>query len=82
MKTPKTNKGKYNAIITKAEQIRQHLEKIARECEELAKMCREFGEDADYDTYIYNLQDLEHTAEELAAFDFEDSIPERARFNW
>ena len=81
-KEPKTNKGKYNAIITKAEQVSAHLDKLAQECRELAEMCREFGDSADYDTYIYNLQNLEQTAEDLAGFDFVDAIPDRARFNW
>ena len=82
MKEPKTNRGKYNAIITKAEQISARLDNLAKECQKLAEMCREFGECADYDAYIYTLQELERTAEELAGFDFVDAIPERARNNW
>lgn len=81
-KEPKTNKGKYNAIITKAERISAQLDKLAQECQELAEMCREFGDSADYETYIYELKNLEQTAEDLAGFDFVDAIPERARFNW
>ena len=82
MKQPKTNRGKYNAIIQKAESINAKLRKLQEEAQALADACAIFGDQADYDTYIYNLAYLQQTAEDLAAFDLEDSIPEKATNNF
>ena len=82
MKTPKTNKGAYNAIIRKAEKLAAQLEQLQKKAQELAEMCQEFGECWDYDSYIYELAELERTADELANFDLVDSIPEPARVNF
>ena len=79
---PKTNRGKYNAIINKAWSLNNELRKLQKKAEQLAQDCAEFGELVDYDLYIYELQHLQETAEDLAAFDLEDTIPERARFNF
>lgn len=82
MKQTKTNKGKYNAIIKKAESINAKLRKLQEEAQTLADACAIFGDDADYDMYIYKLAYLQQTAEDLASFDFEDSIPEKAKYNF
>ena len=76
---PKTNKGKYNAIIRKAEKLDAQLSQLREKAQELADSCRAFGDECDYDTYIYSLANLAQVAEDLAAFDLEDAIPERAR---
>lgn len=81
MKEPKTNKGKYNAIIKEAEQVNAQLLKLQQEAQQLADHCREFA-DCDYDAFIYELANLAQVAEDLANFDLEDSIPERARCNF
>ena len=81
-KEPTTKKGKYNALVKRAEKISEELRKLQKKAEQLAEDCAEFGESVDYDQYIYNLQYLKETAEDLAAFDFEDSIPERAKYNF
>lgn len=79
---PKTNKGKYNAIIKKAKKLNSQLRQLQKKAEQLAQDCAEFGELVDYDLYIYELQHLQETAEDLAAFDLEDAIPERASVNF
>ena len=78
---PKTGRGKFNALIKKAEAINSELRRLQKKAQELADSCAEFA-DVDYEMYIYELRNLKETAEDLAAFDFEDSIPERARFNF
>lgn len=82
MKEPKTNKGRYNNIIKEAEKLAEQLEKLRKKAEDLAEHCRDFGAYCDYDTYIQELKNLADTAEDLAAFDLEDSIPSRARCNF
>ena len=82
MTEPKTKRGKYNALIKKAEALNNELLKLQKKAEKLAEDCAEFGELVDYDTYIYELQRLKETAEDLANFDFKDSIPERASVNF
>lgn len=82
MTEPKTGRGKFNALIKKAEAINNELRRLQKKAEQLAQDCAEFGDLVDYDLYIYELQHLQETAEDLAAFDFEDSIPERARVNF
>lgn len=81
-KKAKTNKGEYNAIITEAEKINAQLRKLEQKAQDLAERIAEFGDAYDYDTYIYELRNLELTLQDLAAFDLEDSIPERARCNF
>lgn len=81
MKEPKTNRGKFNAIIKEAEEINEQLRKLQKRAQGLADSCAAF-QDVDYDSYIYELAELQRTAEDLAAFDLEDSIPERARYNF
>ena len=82
MKKAKTNKGQFNAIVNEAKKINDQLRKLQQKAQELAEACREFGEEYDYDQYIYELRNLELTAEDLSNFDLEDSIPERAKYNF
>lgn len=79
---PKTNKGKYNAIIKEAAKLNEQLRKLQEKARAVAESCRAFGECCDYDTYIYELANLEQTAEDLASFDLEDAIPAPARYNF
>lgn len=78
---PKTNRGKFNAIITQAEKIRDQLHRLQKKAQELADSCAAFA-DIDYDFYIYELKWLKETAEDLAAVDIGDAIPERARYDF
>lgn len=78
-RTPKTNKGKYNALVRKAATINEKLRRLQKEAEELADACFNFCENDFYDAEIKTLQ---CTAEDLASFDFEDSVPEYARYNF
>ena len=79
---PKTNRGKFNAIITQAEKIRDQLRRLQKKAQELADNCAAFGDDCDAFVYELELAELRNTAEDLAAFDFEDAIPDRADYDF
>ena len=81
MEKPKTNRGEYNAIIKEAEQVNTQLRKLEQKAQQLADRIAEF-EERDSGVYFYGLKILESTLEDLAAFDLEDAIPERANFNF
>lgn len=49
MKTPKTNKGAYNAIIRKAEKLAAQLEQLQKKAQELAELERTADELANFD---------------------------------
>ena len=80
MKEPKTNKGKFNALITRAERINEQLRKLQEKAQELANDCAIYGDEVDYDDYIYQLRELELRSDDLANFDFEDAIPEKRQY--
>lgn len=82
MKEPKTNRGQLNAIIKDANKILIQLAQLQQKAQQLADRCREFGEKNDNDVFLTELEELAQTAEDLACFDLEDSIPEPARHNF
>lgn len=61
-------------IIRKALTINKHLNNLRKECENLIEEIEIFGDEVDYDTYIYELRNLKYTLQDLADFDLEDSI--------
>lgn len=82
MKQAKTNKGQFNAIVKEAQKINEQLRKLQAKAQELAEACRDFGDNYDYGTYVFELANLEQTAEDLSNFDLEDSIPQLAKYNF
>lgn len=82
MTQPKTNKGRFNEIIKQADKINNKLNALREECKKLVESCECFRDECDYDTYIYELQLLQQTTEDLQNFDFEDAIPEKAKYNF
>lgn len=79
---PKTNRGRFNAIVRKAEKINEQLRKLEKKAEQLAYEITVYGEEYDYDNYIHILRQLKLTLEDLSNFDLEDSIPQRASCNF
>ena len=73
-----TKKDHYNAIIKKAWQINAKLDKIRQECESLINECYEHGDNYDNADYEYGLRLMVESLEDLAGFDLEDTIPDKA----
>ena len=63
-------------IIKRAEEIDEMLKRLQAKADKLAEEIAIYGDEVDYDDYIYRMQNLKYALEELANFDLEDSIPE------
>lgn len=63
-------------IIKRAKEINTMLRRLEAKAEKLAEEIAIYGEETDYDDYIYTMQNLKNTLEDLASFDLEDAIPE------
>lgn len=73
-----TAKQHFNQIIRKAETLNRHLRKLQKDAETLVDMCKEHADDYDLADWDFSLAELNNILEDLAAFDLEDAIPERA----
>ncbi len=62
-------------IIKRAGELDEMLKRLQNKADKLAEEIALYS-DEDYDDYIYRMQNLKNTLEELASFDLEDSIPE------
>lgn len=62
-------------LIRKAEKLREKIEALQKEAQALAHEIACYGEVVDYDTYIYELREVEIEAEEFGYKTFLEGIP-------
>lgn len=77
-----TPKQHYNLIVRKALALNTKLRKLEKEAEALIEECDTHRLDYDEDDYTYSLAYLSQTLEELASFDLEDAIPDKAEYEY
>lgn len=82
MKQATTNKGRFNQLINQAEKINEKLLKLAKECDALARDLEDYGDNFDGAMFDYELTELRNRLDDLASFDLEDAIPEKAKCNF
>ena len=82
MKQATTNKGRFNQLINQAEKINNKLLQLAKECDTLARDLEDFGDNFDGNMFDYELAELRNRLDDLANFDLEDAIPEKAKCNF
>lgn len=70
----------YNQIVKKAMALDSQFDALKKKAEALQNEIADYGENYDYDDYIFNLRDLEITLDELINFDFIDHIPEKHKY--
>lgn len=62
-------------LIRKAEKLREKIEALQKEAQALADEIARYGEEVDYDTYIYELHEIEIEADEFGYKTFLEGVP-------